>query len=37
MRERVWSIDVNGQPYIGLQSGRRQFRIQFSIDVAPKM
>jgi hypothetical protein len=35
MRERVWSIDVNGQPYIGLQSGRRQFRIQFNIDIAP--
>lgn len=35
MRERVWSIDVNGQPYIGLQSGRRQFRIQFSIDISP--
>ncbi|MBL1311282.1 MULTISPECIES: baseplate hub protein [unclassified Pseudomonas] len=35
MRERVWSIDVNGQPYIGLQSGRRQFRIQFNIDISP--
>jgi len=35
MRERVWSLDVNGQPYIGPQSGRRQFRIQFNIDIAP--
>lgn len=35
MRERVWSVDVNGQPYISLQSGRRQFRIQFEIDISP--
>lgn len=35
MRERVWSVDVNGQPYIGPQSGRRQFRIQFNIDISP--
>lgn len=35
MRERVWSVDVNGQPYISPQIGRRQFRIQFSIDISP--
>jgi hypothetical protein len=35
MRERVWSIDVNGQPYISEQSGRRQFRIQFDVDISP--
>lgn len=35
MRERVWSIEVNGQPYISPQSGRRQFRIQFDIDISP--
>ncbi|WP_457967608.1 lytic transglycosylase domain-containing protein [Pseudomonas sp. R4-84] len=36
MRERVWSIDINGQPYISPQSGRRQFRVQFNIDIAPQ-
>lgn len=35
MRERVWSIDINGQPYISQQSGRRQFRVQFNIDISP--
>jgi hypothetical protein len=35
MRERVWSIDINGQPYISPQMGRRQFRIQFNIDISP--
>lgn len=35
MRERVWSIEVNGQPYISPQSGRRQLRIQFDIDISP--
>ncbi|MCK9802086.1 hypothetical protein M1B34_31615 [Pseudomonas sp. MAFF 302030] len=35
MREQVWSIDINGQPYIELQTGRRQFRIQFSVDISP--
>mgnify|MGYP006168308883 FL=1 len=35
MRERVWSVDVNGQPYISPQIGRRQFRIQFNIDISP--
>ncbi|WP_122425167.1 baseplate hub protein [Pseudomonas viridiflava] len=35
MRERVWSIDVDGQPYIEPQTGRRQFRIQFNIDISP--
>ncbi len=36
MRERAWSVDVNGQPFISQQSGRRQFRIQFSVDIAPQ-
>lgn len=36
MRKQVWSIDVNGQPYISQQIGSRQFRIQFSVDVAPQ-
>jgi hypothetical protein len=35
MRERVWSLDVNGQPYISPQYGRRQFRVQFNIDISP--
>lgn len=34
MRKRAWSIDINGEPYIGLQSGSTQFRCQFNIDVA---
>lgn len=35
MRSRAWSVDINGEPYISLQSGSTQFRIQFNIDVAP--
>lgn len=35
MRSRAWSVDIDGEPYIGLQSGSTQFRIQFNIDVAP--
>ena len=35
MRKQVWSIDVNGQPYISQQIGSRQFRIQFNIDISP--
>lgn len=35
MRSRAWSVDINGAPYISLQSGSTQFRIQFSIDVSP--
>lgn len=35
MRERVWSIDINGQPFIGEQSGRRQFRCAFDVTVSP--
>ncbi|MDD2108956.1 hypothetical protein [Pseudomonas asiatica] len=35
MRSRAWSVDINGAPYIGLQSGSTQFRIQFNIDVSP--
>ncbi|QTU06156.1 hypothetical protein HUT24_21095 [Pseudomonas protegens] len=35
MRSRAWSVDINGAPYISLQSGSTQFRIQFNIDVSP--
>ncbi|MGP5893657.1 hypothetical protein ACTXY8_22725 [Pseudomonas aeruginosa] len=35
MRSRAWSVDINGAPYIDLQSGSTQFRIQFNIDVSP--
>lgn len=35
MRERVWSIDINGQPWIEEQLGSRQFRIVFTVDIAP--
>lgn len=35
MRSRAWSVDINGSPYISLQSGSTQFRIQFNIDVSP--
>ena len=35
MRSRAWSVDINGEPYIGLQSGSTQFRIQFNVDVSP--
>ena len=35
MRSRAWSVDVNGAPYISLQSGSTQFRIQFNVDVSP--
>ncbi len=35
MRSRAWSVDINGAPYISMQSGSTQFRIQFNIDVSP--
>jgi len=35
MRSRAWTVDINGAPYISLQSGSTQFRIQFNIDVSP--
>ena len=35
MRSRAWSVDINGEPYISLQSGSTQFRIQFNIYVSP--
>lgn len=35
MRSRAWSVDINGEPYISLQSGSTQFRIQFNVDVSP--
>ncbi|AVD86185.1 transglycosylase SLT domain-containing protein [Pseudomonas sp. SWI44] len=35
MRERTWSIDIGGKPFIADQIGRRQFRVQFDIDISP--
>lgn len=35
MRERAWSVDINGQPYITDQVGPRQFRCVFDIDISP--
>lgn len=35
MRERVWSLDIGGEEFISEQRGRRQFRIVFSVDIAP--
>ncbi|KAB0489686.1 hypothetical protein SAMN05216558_1316 [Pseudomonas vancouverensis] len=35
MRQRVWSVDINGNPYISQQAGQRQFRIQFNVDISP--
>lgn len=35
MRSRAWSVDINGESYISLQSGTTQFRIQFNVDVSP--
>ncbi len=32
---RVWSIDINGEPFISSQSGLRQFRIVFDVQVSP--
>lgn len=32
---RVWSIDINGEPFIAQQSGSRQFRIVFDVQVNP--
>ena len=33
MIDRVWSIDIDGKPFIGDQTGPRQFRVIFDIDV----
>lgn len=35
MRSRVWSLDINGTPFISEQSGARQFRCQFDVTVSP--
>ncbi|WP_288080599.1 hypothetical protein [Pseudomonas sp.] len=35
MRERVWSIDINGEEWISEQRGRRQMRIEFLVDISP--
>jgi len=34
MRSKAWSVDINGAPYISLQSGSTQFRCQFNVDVS---
>lgn len=31
--DRVWSMDINGVPYIRDQVGSRQFRVVFDVDV----
>jgi hypothetical protein len=35
MRSREWSIDTAGQPFISNQTGARQFRCIFDVDIAP--
>lgn len=35
MRSRQWSIDIAGEEFIGLQTGARQFRCVFDVDIAP--
>jgi hypothetical protein len=35
MTTKVWSIDIDGKPFIGPQTGTRQFRCVFDIDVSP--
>ena len=32
---RVWSIDIDGEPFIAQQYGSRQFRIVFDVEVSP--
>jgi len=36
MRERVWSIDIDGQPFIAEQTGRRQLRCAFDVTISPE-
>lgn len=35
MRDRVWSLDIDGKPFIEEQTGARQFRCQFDVTVSP--
>lgn len=35
MNGRVWSIDIDGKPFISRQSGSRQFRCVFDVDISP--
>lgn len=35
MTTRVWSIDIDGKPFIERQSGPRQFRCVFDVDIYP--
>lgn len=32
---RVWSLDIDGSPFISEQSGSRQFRVVFDVQVSP--
>lgn len=32
---RVWSLDIDGKPFIGQQTGSRQFRVVFDVQVTP--
>lgn len=35
MTSKVWSIDIDGKPFIERQSGTRQFRCAFDVDIYP--
>lgn len=35
MPSKVWSLEVNGKPFIATQQGPRQFRIVFDISIWP--
>lgn len=35
MSGRVWSIDINGEPFISEQRGSRQLRVEFDVQVSP--
>lgn len=35
MTSRVWSIDIDGKPFISRQSGPRQFRCVFDVEISP--
>lgn len=32
---RMWSMDIDGEPYIEPQTGLRMFRVQFDIQISP--
>ncbi len=35
MISREWSLDIDGEPFIELQTGSRQFRIVFDVQINP--